>query len=455
MKYEKLCSEILEHIGGASNIQSAGHCVTRLRLTIKDETKVNASELKKIDGVLDVINAGQLQIVIGNTISDVYKDFEIIANIKEDETNEDEIVKQKGLKAGIMRFLDFFIACFTPVIPVVAGSGMIKVICTILVTTNILTTESHTYLILAAIGEAVFYFLPVFIGYTAAKRLNTDPFLGMLLALIVLSPNYLALSVDGATTTSFMGITVQLVDYSAQALPVILGVWMLKYVNGFFDKYTPNVIKVFARPMMSLLIVVPVLLIIFGPISIYVAIGFQSFVNIMNHWGLLAVGLNAAIFPFIVLTGLHNALIPLIITMFASQGFDAVLVPSGLIANISMAGAAAAIYVKTTNSKSKGVALSATVSALLGITEPALYGILLKHKKAFISMIIGAFVAGCVAGLLNLTAYSFVSPSILSLPIFIGENSNLITAIICTLTAFVITFIVTFLFTQKQGGSNE
>lgn len=450
MKYEILCNEILLNVGGESNIQNAGHCVTRLRLSVFDDTKVNIEALKAIDGVLGVVHKGQLQIVIGNEIADVYKDFVSIANIESNQENNSEAGKPKGVKAFLNGFLDFFISCFAPLIPVIAGSGMIKVLCTILIATNICTTDSSTYLILGAINDAVFHFLPVFVGYTAAKRLNTDPFLGMLLALIVLSPNFLALSADGSTSTSFLGLPVQLISYSAQTLPIMFGVFILKYVNDFLDKYIPNVIKVFARPMLALLIVTPIVLIIFGPISVHLTSYFQAFVNIMNQWGWISVGLNAAIFPILVLSGLHNALIPLIITMFATNGFDSVLVPSGLIANISMAGAAAAVYFKTTSMKSKGVALSAVVSALLGITEPALYGILLKYKKPFLSMILGAFVAGCIAGFINLTAYAFVSPSIISLPIFIGTDSNLITAIISALAAFFITFIFTYVFITKK-----
>lgn len=458
MDYNKLSQEILTHVGGESNIESATHCVTRLRLKLRDESKADTAYLENLEGIIGVAKAsGQYQIIIGNEVSNVYKAFSaLFENSKlQGEVEADHLPeKPKGFKSYLNIALDVFISCFTPLIPVIAGSGMIKVVLYLLSTFNLLSSDSSTYQILFMVADTVFYFLPVMVGYTAAKRLNVDLFIGMVLGAIIIHPTLLTLAgEEGAAFTSLAGLPVKIVDYSAQALPVILTVWLAKYVDMFTAKISPNVVKVFLRPMLTLLITAPIMLVVIAPLGSLLGDYFQVFANLMNQWGWLAVGLNAALFPLLVLTGMHNALIPLIITMFASQGFDAVLIPSGLVANIAEGGAAAGVAARAKNKATKSVAVSAAISAVLGITEPALYGVNLRFKKPFYAMLLGSFISGCIAGLLHLTAYSFVSPSLLSLPIFIGENSNLIIALLTSALSFIITFVITYVigFDEEQN----
>lgn len=278
----------------------------------------------------------------------------------------------------------------------------------------------------------------------------------MVLGAILLHPNFSAMGADGATYTSFLTLPVRIVSYSAQALPVILCVWVMKYVNNFAEKVSPSIVKVFLRPMITILVMVPVMLVAVGPLGAILGDYFQGFCDIMNQWGWIAVGLNAVIFPFLVLTGMHNALIPLMIQMFATQGFDPVLVPSGLVANIAEGGAAFGVFMKSKNKGVKGTALSASVSALFGITEPALYGVNLRFKKPFVMMLIGSLVGGCLAGLMGVTAYSFVSPSVVSLPIFAGKGSSFIWAIISAIFTFIFTAVITWMFGYKdENGDND
>ncbi|MER0123229.1 PTS transporter subunit EIIC [Streptococcus sp. ZJ100] len=453
MDYKKLSKAILDNVGGENNIESATHCVTRLRLKLKDESKVDTVAIEGLDGVIGVAKAsGQYQIIIGQEIEGVYKAFsDLFAHSKlqgQEVASENYIPdKSKGLKGYLGNALDIFISCFTPLVPIIAGSGMIKVLCTLLVTFNLLNRDSSTYQLLNMIGDGVYYFLPVMVGYTAAKRLNVDIFLSMVLGAIMIHPTLMNLAGENhAAFTSLAGIPVKIVDYSAQALPVILTVWLAKYVDMFSEKISPKLVKVFLRPMLTLLIVAPIMLAVIAPLGSILGDYFQAFANLMNQWGWIAVGLNAAFFPLLVLTGMHNALIPLIITMFASQGFDAVLIPSGLIANIAEGGAAAAVALRAKNKATKSVAASAAVSAVLGITEPALYGVNLRFKKPFYAVLFGSLISGSIAGIMGLTAYTFVSPSLISLPIFTGENSNIMTAILCAALAFFITFGLAFVF---------
>ena len=453
MDYKDIAKSIVELVGGKENIASYTHCYTRLRMTLNDLEKANKEAISQLDGVLDVIvSGGQFQVVIGNEVEQVYKEVNKLVG---SETQKVEVKKKKTVKEYASGALDVFISSFTPIIPLIAGCGMIKVLIAILLNTSLLSDKSSTYVILNILGDSVYYFLPIFVGYTSAKKMDTDPFLGMLLGAILLHPNFSALSAKGAQYTSFINIPVRLVSYSAQALPVILSVWLMKYVNKLTEKICPNLVKVFLRPMITILITAPIMLIVIGPLGTFAGDYFQVFCNLMNKWGWIAVGLNAAIFPFLVFTGMHNALIPLMIQMFATQGFDAVLVPSGLVANIAEGGAAFGVFLRSRDKKMKGTALSATISAIFGITEPTLYGVNLKLKRPFIAMLIGSLTGGCLAGLLSVTAFSFVSPSLISLPIFAGTTRSFIGAIITVIATFIGTAVITVIMGFDQSGKDE
>lgn len=457
MNYSKLASEILKHIGGKENIKQVSHCYTRLRFSLLDDKKVNNGEVEKTSGVLSSMFAsGQYQVVIGNQVSQVYEEVVKQAGIIDSQSSlkqEKNTINPKQIPGKV---LDVFISCFTPIIPVIAGCGMIKVLCALLLNAHILEATSSTYALLTIFGDTVFYFLPIFVAYTAAKKLETDSFSAMVLAAILLHPNFAALAIDGVNTTSFLNIPIQIVNYSAQALPVIITVWLMKYVDRFANKFSPNILKIFLRPMLNVLITAPIMLSVIGPMGSFLGVYFAKFVDVMNQWGWIAVGLNAAVFPLLVLTGMHNALIPLIITMFATQGFDAILITSGLVANIAEGGAAGFVAWKTKNKELKGTALSATVSALLGITEPALYGVNLRMKRPFVAVMLGSLVSGCIAGILGVTAYAFVSPSVLSLPIFAGGDGNsLMGAIIMVPVTFAITFAIAWLLGFKDITSTK
>ena len=442
MDYNKLAVDIISNVGGKENINGLTHCVTRLRFTLADESKANKSALERLNGVMGVAQSGgQYQVIIGAEVEGVYN--AIMNNIGATKQNKEEVKEKKTIKQILNNGLDVFISCFTPIIPVIAGSGMIKVLCYILTATHLLTETSSTYKIISMIGDGVYYFLPMFVAFTAAEKMKVDKFLAVALAAIMMHPTFLTLG-DVGTYTGFLGIGLQVVNYSAQALPIILGVWLMKYVDKFSDKVSPKMVKIFLKPMITLLITVPIVLIAIGPLGSILGVYFAKFVDVMNKWGWIAVGLNAAIFPLLVLTGMHNALIPLMIQMFATQGFDSVLVPSGLIANIAESGAAGAVALKTKNKGLRAVAGSASFSALFGITEPALYGVNLRLKKPFIAMLIGSLVSGAIAGIFKLTAYTFVNPSLLSIPIFAGPASSFVLAIACVPMTYIITFIITY-----------
>ncbi len=443
MNYKEMSEAIIKEIGGKENVGSLTHCVTRLRFVVVSEEKVNIEGLKAIEGVINVIiSSGQYQVILGPIVTDVYNAVMQIIGKEVGEVKKTE-VKDKSIKGLAKQALDTLIACFVPAISAIAGAGMIKVLATLLTFSGLLSADSQTIAILNVIGDGIFYFLPFIVAINAAKKMNVDLFLAVSLAAIVMHPNLSAMGETG-TTVSFFGVGLKIMNYSAQALPMIFGIWLLKYVDRFADKVSPDLVKVFLKPMISLLIVAPIVLIVIGPVAIYLSDLFFQLCLFMQSWGWLAVGINAVLFPIMVLTGTHNATIPLIVQMFASQGFDAIFLPSGMAANIAQAGAACAVAVKTKNKELRGTAYSATLSALLGITEPALYGVNLRMKKPFISVLIGAFLGGSIIGLVGLSAPSFVTPSLLTIAVFAGHSHFLLGLMTVPLT-FIITFVVTYI----------
>lgn len=450
---KKLAQVIISNVGGEDNILSLTHCVTRLRFTFRDESKVNKDEIQKLDGVINAFDgSGQYQVVIGPGVNDVYNEaIKLLKNLDQIQTGEVEEEKEpaaqkKGFKAAARQALDTLVACFVPAIPLLSGSGMVKVLAVLLNIVGVLDQSSATYgLLYNVIGDGVLYFLPLFVAYNAAKKMKVDVFMAMAMALIMLHPNFLKLAGDsGATVVSFLGLPIQLLDYSAQALPVIFGVWLLKYVDRFADKVSPNMIKIFLRPMIDLLVVLPVIFIVVGPISLSLGNLLLKFCALMANWGWLSVAINALLFPLMVLTGTHNATVPLLVQTLATFGYDPIFLVSGMAANIAEGGAAAGVALRTKNKQLKSTAWSASVSAILGVTEPALYGVNLRMKKPFVCMLIGAAIGGAVMGLVQLTAPTFITPSVITLPVFLSRCPNIILGILSVPFTYVITAIITY-----------
>lgn len=453
MKNQKLAQAILNEVGGKENVKNLTHCVTRLRFVLMDESKINVENIKSLDEVIDVLkSSGQYQVVLGPIVTDIYKETaKLMGTIEEEPVSEME-TKEKNWKSIPKNILDYVISCFVPAIPVFAGAGMVKVLAVILSSIGVLAVDSTTYTILNTIGDGIFYFLPFVVSINAANKLKVNPMLALGLAAILMHPDFTAFqSLESPAT--FCGISVTAIDYSSQALPMMFGVWLLSYVDKFTTKISPKLVSVFLVSMLDLLIVAPIMILAIGPIANYLNDLMFALCTATMSWGWLAVGLNAAIFPLMVLTGTHNASIPLIVQMFATQGFDPIFLVGGLAANIAEAGAACAVAVKTKNKKLKSTGYSATLSALLGITEPALYGVNLRLKRPLISMMIGSFVGGALCGIMQLSAPAFATPSLITCALF-GPNGKVYLGFIAVLVVFVITFIITYLVGFKDIDEN-
>ncbi|AQR96720.1 beta-glucoside-specific PTS transporter subunit IIABC [Clostridium saccharoperbutylacetonicum] len=449
MNYKNIATEVLAKVGGKANIKDVTHCVTRLRFSLVDAKIVDEVGLKKIDGVMGSINkGGQFQVIIGNEVGNVYNELIKLGDFSKASSNKETSEKQSVGN----RIMDVITGSFAPLISAIAGAGMLKVLLTLVTTFNLMSQDGSTFKLLTVMADAVFYFLPFFVAYTSAVKMKTNPFFAMIIAGVLVHPNFIGLSKDGIQYVDFFGIPVRLAVYSNGVVPVLLGVWFMSYVDRFAEKVSPNLIKIFFKPLIVILITLPVVLIVLGPLGTYIGDYFIVAVQfIYAKAGWLGVGISAATYPLLVLTGMHNGMIGVIIMMFATLHFDPILVPSALAANIAQAGAAFAVGLKTKNKNVRGVAFSGTISALVGITEPAMYGIHLKFKKPFYAVLLGGGIAGCLCGILGVKAYAFVNPALISLPIFIGQEPySFIYTILVAIAAFVIPFVLTLMFGFKD-----
>lgn len=445
MNYEKMSSEILKAIGGENNIASVVYCSTRLRFTLNDQSKADDEKVKDIKGVLSLVKkGGQYQLVIGNDVDKVYK--EIMKFTKFDSSNEK--CKDNNNKENIVnRMLAIITGSIAPMIPLLAGAGMGKVLLLILSMLGILSKSSQTYYVLNFIFDTGFYFMPAFVGFSAARMFNCNQYLAGFICLSMLHPEWISL-VSAGKAVYFLGIPLALVKYSSQLVTAILTVWIMSYVEKYVYKYVPDMIKVFMAPLLVMLITAPLAFIVIGPVGNFVAQWVADIILfVQQHFGFVAIPILAAVYPWLVSIGMHKALSPICVMLIEQNGFDPVTRVIALCSNISQASASLAVSLKTKDRELKQIAFSSSVTAFLGgITEPAMYGVTLKLKKPMYACMIGGAAGGLFAGIVQLKAYIYVTPGLLSLPMWVSEGSkDLVYAIITMIISTVVTFIATLI----------
>ncbi len=452
MDYKKVAEKILERVGGKNNVQGLVHCMTRLRFKLKDESIVDDELVKKTKGVMGIMKkGGQYQIIIGNEVGAVYKEICQLGDFQSDSTPKNE--KQKENQGIVSSILDTISGIMSPVIPAIIGAAMIKVLLTVLPMIGILSESSETYKLLAAIGDGAFFFMPVLIAMSAAKKFNTNSYYAVSIALIILHPNFISLLNDAkeaGTTVAFLGfIPVTYASYSYSVIPIILSVWALSYIEVFVDKITPNITKNFLKPMLVVLITAPIVMVAIGPLGTIFGNVLSSIVYfIHDKLGFISVGLVAAVFPFIVMTGMHHTFTPIKLGMIATTGFEGFICIAEFCSNMAQGAAALAVSIKSKNKDIKQTSGSSAFSALVaGITEPALYGTTLRLKRPMIGACIGAGLGGLVGGFFNLKCYGIATPAIVTLPQYIekGNPNSIIYALITLLVTIIGSFIATYL----------
>lgn len=455
MKYEAMNQDIIKGVGGPGNVKSVVHCATRLRFVLNDESKADDDAVKNIPGILQLVKkAGQYQLVIGNNVEDVYNELADMLDLDNQATTADSGKDNRNLFDKVIGTITGSIA---PAIPLLAGAGMGKVLLLILTLTGILSDKSQTYQMLNLIFDTGYFFMPAFIGFSAAKIFKTNQYLGAFMGLVTVNPNWTAL-VAAAKPVSFIGIPVHLVSYSSTLITAILSVWMMSYIEKFVKKITPEMIKVFAEPMLIMLITAPLTFIVLGPIANLISMGIAAVsMFLYEHAGFIAIPLLAAAYPWLVSIGIHKALSPISIQLVATQGFDPIIRVVALCSNMSQAAASLAVGLKTKNKQLRALALSSTVTAYLGgITEPAMFGVNLKLKKPMYGAMIGGAIAGLFAGFMKMKAFIYVTPGLLSLPMWVSKTENFVVLAIATIViASIATFVATWLIGFDDPVSDE
>lgn len=450
MNYKEVASKILKAVGGDENVQHLEHCSTRLRFSLVDNNKVKAEELEKIPEVLGVKQNAQCQVIIGNAVIEVYDEMKKLISDKE---IADEGNKEKRKIGTIL--LDFVVSIFQPLIPAIAGGGILKSVLMLLNMFGILSNTTSTYKILNFVGDAPLYFLPILVAITTANKMKVNPLVAVSAVAALLTPNLGKLLGEG---TLFINIPVQNITYAYQVFPAILCVLCYSQLEKFFNKISPKVIRSFFVPMMSLLITVPVTLIVLGPIGYNFGQGFASVILfIFTKCGWIAVAILAAFLPFMVTTGMHKAMIPYVVTSLGQSGKEIIYNSASLAHNISEAGGCFAVSVRTKDRTLRSTAISSGISALFGITEPALYGVTILHKRVLYGVMIGAFAGGSYLGIKAVEAYVAVGPGLASLSMFISETlpNNFMNAVIGLVISFVVSFIAVAFLWKEEGPDNK
>ncbi|HBG5054096.1 TPA: PTS glucose transporter subunit IIA [Clostridioides difficile] len=446
MKYKDLNENIIKLIGGKENIKSVAHCVTRLRLTLNDRSIAQTEEIKKLKGVIDVVsNDVAYQIIIGTHVVDVYNEFMSMIGLSSSESS----VKGEGKKEirgikGIFNSIFVVVSeTMTSVIEVLLAAGILASILALLNMSGILQSDSPTYQILDTLRSATFHFLPVLIAIASAKRLNVNPYIAVVLAVTLLSS-----SIDGVEGLSLFGINLQATTYANSFIPILLGVWSMGIIIGGLKKILPKALHYFLVPVVSLIITLSVTLTIFGPIGMWIGDGLNYacmfLIDTLGNWSVVA--LYAALQPLLIVFGAANFTMPISLNSVTTLGYDPIFMGAATISDIAVCGAMFGYFLKTRNKEQKQLFGTVSFSALMGVTEPSVFGVFMKYRRPFVAVMIGGGIGGLIAGLAQVKTYGMVW-GLAALPTYLvgGEVSNFTFMIIGVVVSFAVATVASYL----------
>ncbi|MBO0488179.1 beta-glucoside-specific PTS transporter subunit IIABC [Vagococcus fluvialis] len=440
-RYEKLAEEIISQIGGKENIGSVKHCVTRLRFQLKDESSINDEIVKNIEGIVTVMrSAGQYQIVIGNHVPEVYS--EVVNLLGSEITSFDDQNQDKKKRSFKDIFIDYITSIFMPSIAVLCASGMIKGLDTILVYSNIYTDQSGIHTLINAIGDTMFFFFPVIIGFNTAKKVKLNPYLGMLIGLSLCHP-----SLNGVDL-SILGFDMN-ITYTSTVLPVILTVFLAAPIEKYLNKVVPDVVKTFIVPMLVLLIAIPIGFMLIGPIANIISEFISSILlRVYSVSPVLSGILVGGLWQVLVVFGIHMTLVVLAIVNVTSGIPDPILSLQVFVA-FAQSATILAIWMRTKNKKLKSIAMPAFISGIFGVTEPSIYGITLPRMKMFLISCLGGAVSGGYAGFVGLKYHTMAGLGVFEIPALFpkeGTGEVLLQSLIATALGVVTSFVLAFIF---------
>lgn len=440
MNYQEIARRIVSGIGGPDNIAGVTHCMTRLRFNLKDEKKPDDSAVTSVPGVLGVTRkAGQYQVVIGGHVAKVFKELP-------KPTADATLMKSSSGQNLFSQAIEIISACISPAIPALIAGGMIKVIIVLLTLGGMLTPDAINAKVLNFIADAPFYFLPVMLAYSSSQKFGVTPVFAVTIAGILLHPSFTEM-VNTGTPISLFNLSITPAHYGASVIPILMMVWLMRYIESALDLVLPSMIKSIIKPPVFVIISAAIALIVVGPLGTFAGEGLsQSILWIQLQAGWLAMGLLTAIMPIIVMTGMHWAFAPLFLNASPTTP-DTVILTSMLASNLAQAVACLVVVLKSRNRQLRQVAGAAGLSAAIcGVTEPAMYGVTAKLKRPLYACMIAGGVAGIYMGLVNFKSYFFAVPSLVSLPQYIGgdDNENFMNALIIVSMTVILTFLLTW-----------
>ncbi|MGX6977645.1 beta-glucoside-specific PTS transporter subunit IIABC [Vagococcus elongatus] len=464
MSNKQLAEDIVGLVGGADNVQSVVHCATRLRFKLKNEEQAQTEKLKNHSEIIQVVQSGgQYQVVIGSHVSDVYAELINVDGMQamSEETSSTE--KEDGKKI-VSRAIDVISSIFTPILGVIAGAGVLKGLMNLAVFLGWMSMDSGTYQLLYTAANGIFYFMPMALAVTSARKFKTNEFLALALAMSLMSVEFLNFAAgvaEAGGSLTFLGIPVvfsaAIGGYSSTVIPIIIAVWLQSYVEKFARRIVPNFLRIFGVTLITLLIMVPLTYIVIGPLGLIfgqlVGAGYQA---IYSFSSVLAGAILGGFWQVLVIFGMHWGLVPIALNNLATTGMDT-MIPMSLAGVLAQAGAAFGVFLKTKDTKMKGLAGSGTLTALFGITEPTVYGVTLPLKRPFIFGCIGGAIGGAITAFNGVISYAF-GQSILTFPNFIGpdnDTSKVIASIIACTVGFVFAMTMTYFFGKVNAEEQE
>lgn len=449
-RYADLADKVLELLGGKDNISFFTHCVTRLRFNVKDKSIVDVKGIEGIAGVMGCQWVGdQLQIIIGQAVGDAYNLIAEKTGLAKQDAVDEDLGDGVKKKFSINTVFDTISGCITPIIPVFIGAGFIKIIVLLITQFNLLPADCGTMQVLTFAGDAGFYFLPVYVGAFAAKKFGANVALGMLMGAMFIHPNFIQ-AVTNGTSLDVYGIPVYAASYSSSVIPALLTVWVMSYVEKFFARHSPDSVRSITEPLFTLLVMLPLALCALGPIGAFVGTYLSEAVMwLYNTTGIFGIAVLSALFPWLVMTGMHSAFVPYMLNSLATLGYEAIICTANVIANINQGAACAAVALKTKNNEDlRSVASACAITAIVGgVTEPAMFGVNLKLKTPMYGAMIGSFFGALVAAFGHAYLYTMIgSGGIFALPAYLG-GSNPVASMAWMAGGMAVGAIVTFIAT--------
>lgn len=466
-KYEKLAQDIVVNVGGKENVSGLVHCITRLRFTLKDESMAQDEILKNMDGVITVMkSSGQYQVVIGNHVPEVFEDVCKILDLENNSGESEPPKKQKKIDL----LIDTVSGIFQPILGIMAACGMLKGFNTLFATLHLYSETSGGYLVINAAGDALFTFLPLFLGYTAAKKFGLKPMIGLALGAAMCYPGIQGSAIaEGAKPlytllngtmfaspvyVDFFGIPIISIDYTGTVIPIILTVWFASKCEKFFNRYVPDLVKFFFVPMLTLLVALPVAMIVIGPIATFASTLISEFTLMIRSFSpLLAGAIVGATWQILVIFGIHWGFIPVYINNIMTLGYDNVMMPF-FACTFATSAVVLGIYFKTKDKKLKQMAIPNFISGIFGVTEPAIYGMLLPLKKPFIISCIAGGIGGAFYGHFNFRKFIMGGMGIFELPNMMnpdGSMGNIIVALVGIVISMTVGFLLTVIFYKEPA----